>query len=132
MNSIKCSRVTFTLKKKRANFRKSEIQQTNFLKYFGLRLDSKPTWKIHTREKMKQIKTNREIMNCFITSNSKLNTNSKLRIYKTIAKPVWTYWIQIWSMAVEYPKVKKIESPLRPFIPRSTLNAPWYVRNRNR
>lgn len=39
-------------KEKRANFFKSEIQQTNFLKYFGFRLDNKLIWEIHTREKM--------------------------------------------------------------------------------
>jgi hypothetical protein len=30
---------------------------------------------------------------------SKLSTNNKLLIYKTILKPIWTYWIQLWSTA---------------------------------
>jgi hypothetical protein len=30
---------------------------------------------------------------------SKLSTNNKLFIYKTILKPIWTYGIQLWGTA---------------------------------
>ena len=59
--------------------------------------------------------------------NSKLSIENKLKIYKTIIKPTWTYGITLWGTAA-MSHTNKLES-LQSKIPRTIVNAPWYVRN---
>ena len=53
--------------------------------------------------------------------NSKLSIENKLEIYKTIIKPTWTYGIPLWMTATM--------SHINKNIPRTIVNALWYIRN---
>lgn len=61
------------------------------------------------------------------SKNSKLNVDNKLLIYKVIIKSIWTYGIELWSMAAK-SYIAKVEA-LQSIIPRTIVNAPWYLRN---
>ena len=55
--------------------------------------------------------------------NFKLSVESKLKIYKTIIKQIWTYRIPVWEAAA----ISHINKNKKIF--RTIVNAPWYVRN---
>ena len=59
--------------------------------------------------------------------NSKLRIENKLKIYKTIVKPIWTYGTSLWGTAA-MSHIDKLES-LQSKILRTIVNALWYVRN---
>jgi hypothetical protein len=58
---------------------------------------------------------------------SKLSTNRKLLVYKTIVKPIWTYGIQLWRTA----SISNIEilERFQSKTLRVTVDEPWYVPN---
>jgi hypothetical protein len=57
---------------------------------------------------------------------SKLSTDNKLLIYKTILKPVWAYGIQLWGTAStsNIEIVERFQSKAL-----CITDAPWYVPN---
>nr|KAF7397198.1 hypothetical protein H0235_016735 [Vespula pensylvanica] len=61
------------------------------------------------------------------SKHSKLSSENKLLLYKTIIKPIWTYDIQHWDMAAK-SHIQKLES-LQAIILRTVVNAPWYIHN---
>ena len=59
----------------------------------------------------------------FLTSRkSKLSIENKLKIYKTIIKPIWTYGIPLWGTA-SMSHINKIEI-IQAKILRTIVNAP--------
>ena len=60
-------------------------------------------------------------------AKSKLYKENKLKIYKTIEKPIWTYGIPLWGTAA-MSRINKIET-MQTKILRMIVNIPWYVRN---
>jgi hypothetical protein len=65
----------------------------------GLHLDRRLTWHKHIFAKRKQLGITVTKMYWLLGRKSKLNTSNKLRIYKTILKPIWTYGIQLGGTA---------------------------------
>ena len=61
--------------------------------------------------------------------NSKLSIENKLKIYKMIIKPIWTYGIPLWGTTA-MSHINKLES-LQSKILKRIMNAPQYVRNEN-
>ena len=66
-------------------------------------------------------------MHWLTSRKSKLSTENKLKIYKTIIKPIWTYGIPLWGTAA-MSHINKIEV-IQGKILRTIVNVPWYVRN---
>ena len=66
-------------------------------------------------------------MHWLTSRKSKLSIENKLKIYKTIIKPVWTYGIPLWGTAA-MSHINKIETTQAKIL-RTIVNAPWYVRN---
>ena len=66
-------------------------------------------------------------MHWLTSRKSKLSTENKLKIYKTIIKPIWTYGIPLWGTAA-MSHINKIEV-IQAKILRTIVNRPWYVRN---
>ena len=65
-----------------------------------------------------------------MANKSKIQTEhriNKLKIYKTIIKPIWTYGILLWGTAA-MSHISKMET-IRGKILRTIVEAPWYVRN---
>jgi hypothetical protein len=58
---------------------------------------------------------------------SPASLESKVLLYKTIVKPIWTYGIELWGCASKSPIAKMQRSQSE--ILRMITNAPWYVTN---
>ena len=59
--------------------------------------------------------------------NSKLSIEDKLKIYKTIIKPIWTHGIPLWGTTA-MSHINKLES-LQSKVLKTIVNNPLYVRN---
>ena len=73
------------------------------------------TYQINSRK----IQKTRRQMHWLTSRKSKLSIENKLKIYKTIIKPIWTYGIS---------HINKIDT-MQAKILRTMVNVPWYVRN---
>jgi hypothetical protein len=72
---------------------------TEEVKYLGMHLDRRLTWKKHLFMKRKQLGIKLRSLYWMIGRNSKLSLNNKLLLYIAILTPVWTYGIQLWGSA---------------------------------
>jgi hypothetical protein len=59
--------------------------------------------------------------------NSQLSLENITTIYKTIIKPVWTYWIELWGWSK--PSNTKILQTFQSKTLREIAKAPWYISN---
>ncbi|PNF34304.1 hypothetical protein B7P43_G16293, partial [Cryptotermes secundus] len=82
------------------------ISQSPSLKYLGIHMDSRLTWKDHVIKKRKSIE-------------------NKVLLSKTIIKPIWAYGIELWGCASKSNISIIQRSPSK--ILRIVTNAPWYV-----
>jgi hypothetical protein len=64
------------------------------VKYLGLHLDSKLTWRKHIQTKRQHLNLKLWAMSWPLGRRSQLSLPNKLLLYKCILKPVWTYGIQ--------------------------------------
>jgi hypothetical protein len=94
--------VTFTLRKEQCpavHISTTVIPQSLTAKYLGLHLDSRLTWTQHLAKKKKQIDLKVKDLYWVIGRKSPTSLESKVLLYKTIIKPVWTYGIKLWECA---------------------------------
>ena len=73
------------------------IPQGTSVKYLGMHLDNKLTWREHTINKSKQLDHKTRKLLWLIGRTSPLSLENRLLIYKTVLKPVWTYGIELWG-----------------------------------
>ena len=124
-NPNKCYHITFTLRKKippNILLNGTHITQTKHVKYLGFHLDTQLTWKLHTKSIIEKIQKTRRQMHWLTRRKSKLSIENKLKIYKTIIKPIWTYGIPLWGTAA-MSHINKIEI-IQAKILRTIVNAP--------
>ena len=95
----------------------THITQTRQVKYLGVPLDTQLNYRQNTDKKKTAV---------LVSRNSKISTENKLKIYKTITKSIWTYGISLWGTAA-MSHINKLES-LQSKILRTIGNAPWYIR----
>lgn len=101
-NESKSVHVTFTLRRETCppvKLNCKVIPQDNNAKYLGMHLDRKLTWQKHIWTKRKQLDGKLRSLNWLLGRQSQLNPNSKMLVYKTTIKPIWTYGIQLWGTA---------------------------------
>ena len=92
-------------------------------------LDRRLTWKYHIKNKREQLKIKSKKLYWLLGPKSQLNLNNKLRIYKVILKPVWSYGIQLWGTASN-SNIDILERYQSKTL-RQITNAPWYVTNKS-
>ena len=117
---------TFTLPKQtcpQVTINDITVPNKNTVRYLGMTLDRRLTWKQRITDKLKQVRDKLKKFYWLIGRRSNLST----QLYKTVIKPVWTYGIQLWGTASN----SNIEIPQRfqSKTLRSLINAPWYVTN---
>ena len=132
VNPNKCNHITFTLQKKippNILLNGTHITQTKHVKYLGLHLDTQLTWKLHIKSIVEKIQKTRRQMHWLTSRKSKLSIENKLKIYKTIIKPIWTYGIPLWGTAAisHINKIKVMQAKIL----KTIVNGPWYVRNKD-
>jgi hypothetical protein len=101
INATKSVQVTFTLRKEQCpvvHINNKVIPQST-AKHLGLHLDSRLTWAQHLAKKRKQIDLKVKDLYRVIGRKSPALLESKVLLYKTIIKPIWTYGIELWGCA---------------------------------
>jgi hypothetical protein len=120
---IKSVQITFTTKAAECPpvmLNDEPIPLKKEVKYLGLHLDRRLTWKAHIKAKKQQLNIKTKQMNWLIGRKSQLSLDNKIIIYKVILKPIWTYGIELWGCAK--PSNTKIlqtphgMSPTKPYI----------------
>lgn len=101
-SAAKSVHITFTLKRDTCppvTLEGSVLPQQNTVKYLGVHLDRRLTWREHI--KMKRDHANRKLrdLHWLIGRQSSLSLENKMLIFKCILKPVWTYGIELWGSA---------------------------------
>lgn len=130
INETKSIQVTFTTRKDTCpivTINKQPVSQADDAKYLGIYLDRRLTWKKHIFTKCKQLGHQLSKMYWLIGGTSQLSMNSKLLLYKSILKPIWTYGIQLWGTAANsnIEILQRFQSKMLRII----TKASWYVTN---
>ena len=125
----KFTHVTFTLRKQtcpQVSIKNITVPNKDTVRYLGMTLDRRLTWKQHIIDKSKQFRN--KLKKCYwLIGRSNLSTQNKITLYKTVIKPVWTYGIQLWGTASNsnIEILQRFQSKTL----RSLINAPRYVTN---
>jgi hypothetical protein len=110
VNPTKCHAIYFSHSYKtppRLYLNGEVISWENSVKYLGVTLDKKLTWKPHINEITKKMKGKTESLRMLLFS-PKLNIRNKLLLYKQIILPTALYAAEIWSFAAK-TNLKQIE-----------------------
>src|SRR6476661_4848468 len=132
VNEQKCVHITFTLRRESCppiKINNQIIPQNSHVKYLGIHLDRRLTWKSHIEAKLTQMKLKANQIHWLIGRNSVLSLDCKLLLYNSILKPIWCYGIQLWGTA-SASNIKKIQRRQNKLL-RIITAAPWYVKNSN-
>lgn len=97
------------------------------VKYLGLYLDSKLTWKHHIETKLKQAHQKLHQLKPIINRKSSLSPENTVLLYKSILRPLLLYACPIWchSAASHINKIQVFQNRIL----RIATKAPWFVRN---
>ena len=95
--------------------------------YLGIHLDEKLTWKTNIKAKRCQPELKLKNMICLINTRSQLSLDSKLTVYKTILRLIWTDGIELWGCSK--PSNTKILQTFQSKMLTMISSAPWYVSN---
>ena len=101
-NETKSVQVTFTLKKNTCppvQQNNKQLTQNEEVKYLGIHLDRKLTWRKHIHTKRKQLDLKLRKLYRIIGRKSQVTLENKLLVYKAVLKPIWTYSVQLWGSA---------------------------------
>jgi len=103
------------------------LPKADEVKYLGIHLDRRITWRKHITTKRKQLGLKLRNLYWIIGRKSQLSLENKLLVYKVILKPVWTYGIQLWGTASNsnLEIIERFQSKAL----RITTDAPQYVPN---
>ena len=129
-DETKSVNVTFTKRKDTCppvQLNRIQVPQAEHVKYLGLYLDRRLTWKKHIFTKRKQLGLTLRKFYWMIGRKSQLRLENKLLVYKAIIKPIWTYGIQLWGTA-SHSNIEIIQRFQNKLL-RTITNAPWFVPN---
>lgn len=129
-SASKSVHVTFTLRQGNcppAHLGNDTLPHQDSVRYLGLHLDRRLTWRHHIKTKRQELKLRYTRLSWILGRNSKLSTDNKLLIYKSILKPVWMYGIQLWGSACDSNII--IIQRMQNMILRNLSNVPWYITN---
>lgn len=90
----------------------NKINRQNEGKYLGVFLDARLTWIKNTNYMSNKAKAGLSKVYRLIDKKSRLKTNLKLLLYKTIIRPVITYAPPVWMNAARrhYTKLQRIQN----------------------
>lgn len=132
VNESKSVHITFTLNKQtcpQITLNAVNVPQKTDIKYLGVHLDRRLTWRKHIITKREHMKLKLRQLYWLIGKHSKLKLECKLLLYKSILKPIWTYGSELWKSASNsnIEIIQRMQSKILRII----TGAPWYVRNSN-
>ncbi|GFW38614.1 RNA-directed DNA polymerase from mobile element jockey [Trichonephila clavipes] len=103
------------------------IQWVPVVKYLGLHIDSRLTFKKHIDYLSEKFWGRISLAISLVGRRSPLSLENKVILYKQILRPVITYGSPVWGAAAA-THMKKVQV-MQNKILRVMTNAPWYVRN---
>ncbi|VVC42096.1 Reverse transcriptase domain [Cinara cedri] len=126
VNQSKSLHTTFTLRRTPCPM-VSQIPSSQTAKYLGLTIDRRLTWSHHIKTKRLALNARLRILKTLISNNKHTPLNTKLLIYKSLFKPMWTYGLQLWGNA-KISNTNKIQTFQNKFL-RLITNSPPYISN---
>ena len=124
-NEAKSVQVTFTLNKMtcpHVTLNNVHLPQAEEVKYVGIHLDRRLTWRKHITTKRKQLDLKLRNLYWIICRKSQLSFENKLLVYKVILRDLWNRTMG------NFIKLKsEILERFRSKVLRIITDAPWYV-----
>lgn len=105
----------------------TQIPSSPPVKYLGITPDRRLTRAQHIRSKRHNLNHRLRSLNTYINNNKQTHINSKLEIYKSLIKPVWTHVVRLWGYAKK-SSINEIQSIQNAALGK-LLNARPYVSN---
>ncbi len=99
------------------------------IRYLGVLMDTRLTWKDHVTSKVNEANRRLGILRPIINRHSTLKVHSALIIYKAILRPLLTYACPVWCNAAP-TTINKIQI-FQNKVLRIAVNAPWFISNAN-
>ncbi|GBO07200.1 RNA-directed DNA polymerase from mobile element jockey [Araneus ventricosus] len=112
---------------KTLSFMEEDLPWENQVKYLGLILDSKLSFRQHAKYNSDKFWNKVHMIIPLIGRHSPLSLNNKVLLFKQILRPILTYSAPIWCITAKTHR-RKIQI-LQNKILRIMTNAPWFVRN---
>jgi len=103
------------------------IPMSNSVKYLGIILDKRLTWNQHIKSKRLILNSRSRSLKNLITNNKCSSLKTKLLIYKSLLKPIWSYGLQFWGTAKK-TNLNKIQA-YQNITLRKITNAQPYISN---
>ncbi|GBM95735.1 RNA-directed DNA polymerase from mobile element jockey [Araneus ventricosus] len=97
------------------------------VKYFGLILDSKLTFRSHIKCNTEKFWAKVHLLIPHIGRRFPLALENKILLFKQVLRPILTYAAQIWGLAA-FTNLKKAQVLQNKSL-RIIINAPWYIKN---
>jgi len=129
-NETKSTHVTITLRREdcpTVYLNGRHIPQDSTVKYLGIHLDRRLTWKTHIVAKCKHLGLLLQCMYWILGRKSEPSLKNKVLLYKSILKPIWTYGIPLWG-TTSHSNIEILRFPNK--VLRTMVNAPWCVPNK--
>lgn len=134
LNPAKCTAKIFTLKRisnhRNINLNNKPIlwsHQHEAVKYLGVHLDTRLTWRLHINNKLNQGYNRLRMLYPLINRNTTMRKECTILLYKAILRPLVTYACPVWS-ASSKTNIKKLQV-FQNKVLRTAINAPWHIRN---
>lgn len=130
LNHNKSIHTTFTLRRghcPNVSVNNIPIPTLDAVKYLGLILDQRLTWNKHIKAKRMTLNARSRTLKTLLSKNQFTSIKTKLLIYKTLLKPIWTYGLQLWGSA-KNSNINKIQV-FQNITLRKITNAPFFVSN---
>lgn len=104
-----------------------QLPQVSEVKYLGMHIDRRLSWKSHVWNKRLQLNTKYRELAWLLNNKSHLSTENKITLYKAVLKPIWTYGLQLWGCTSNsnIEIIQRFQSKIL----RNIFVAPWYVNN---
>lgn len=135
LNCNKCEAKIFSLRRTHI-VPEIQINNTNVawnpddeaIKYLGLYLDKKLSWKLHINKKLNEAHVRLGQLYPIMNRKSALKPECAILLYKSLIRPLIMYSSQVWGATLSKNKLHKIQT-IQNKILRMAVNAPWFVRN---
>lgn len=82
-------------------------------------------WILHLKSKEFNLNWRLRLLKTFYINNKYSIINSKLYIYKSLFKPIWSFGIQLWSNAIKSNKSKF--QTFQNIVLRKSIHSPLYI-----
>ncbi len=99
------------------------VPQATTVKYLGVHLDSKLTWRNHILQKQEAVKLVFHSLYWMFNPGNKLSLRNKRTLYVTVLRPIWMYAAPLWGCSAN-TNIEIIQQ-LQNTILRKLTGAPW-------